>query len=72
LVSIAGISCVGSGGVKTTHSRYQDVRMVVIVGVTGKVSVGGRNTHGVGGLSLERSIGDLSGNSKLRIADLAR
>jgi hypothetical protein len=71
LVSIAGISCVGSGGVKTTHSRYQDVRMVVGGDVAGKVSVGGRNTHGVGRLPLERSIGDLSGDSKFRFADIA-
>jgi hypothetical protein len=71
LVSVASISCVGSGGLKTTHSRYQDVRMIVVVDVTRKISVGGRYTHGVGRLSLERSIGDLSGDSKFRFADLA-
>jgi hypothetical protein len=71
LVSIAGISCVGSGGVKTTHRRYQDVRMIVGRDVAGKVSVDGRYTHSVSRLSLEHSIGGLSGDSKLRIADLA-
>jgi hypothetical protein len=57
LLNVAGIGCFGSGGLKTTHNRYQDVRMIVGGGVAGKISVAGRYTHGVGGLSLERSSG---------------
>jgi hypothetical protein len=71
LLSVTGIDCFSGGGLKTTHGRYQDVRMVVGGGVTGKVSVAGRYTHGVGVLSLERRVGSLSENSKLRIGGVA-
>jgi hypothetical protein len=60
-----------SGGLKTTHGRYQDVRMVVGGGVAGKISIAGRYTHSVGSLSLERRVGDLSDNSKSRIDGVA-
>jgi hypothetical protein len=68
---VAGIDCFGSAGLKTTHGRYQDVRMVVGGGVAEKVSVAGRYTHGVGGLSLEHRVGDLSDNSKSWIGGVA-
>jgi hypothetical protein len=71
LLVVAGIGCFGSAGLKTTHGRYQDVRMVVGGVVAGKVSIAGRYMHGVGGLSLERRVGILSKNSKLQIDGVA-